>query len=125
MVTWLPAQRRPQTRHFIHKVRLRSLASPLQGMVIQGCLHRAGDSMGISVGGVEQVRSSSGVFQFRLATTVSASTGALTFTSPVLTYPQINDTSADHQYVFAVSELAADRTRYPRPCWGPMRPFPL
>jgi hypothetical protein len=28
----------------------------------------------------------------------------------VLTTPQINDTSADHQYVFAVSELAADRT---------------
>ena len=30
-------------------------------------------------------------------------------TSPVLTTPQINDTSADHQYVVAVSELAADR----------------
>ena len=33
-----------------------------------------------------------------------------TLTSPVLTTPQVNDTSADHQYVFAVSELAADRT---------------
>ena len=33
-----------------------------------------------------------------------------TLTSAVLTTPQINDTSADHQYVFAVSELAADRT---------------
>lgn len=33
-----------------------------------------------------------------------------TLTSPVLTAPQINDTTADHQYVFAVSELAADRT---------------
>jgi len=32
-----------------------------------------------------------------------------TITSPVLTTPQINDTSADHQYVIAVSELAADR----------------
>lgn len=32
------------------------------------------------------------------------------FSSPVLTTPQINDTSADHQYVVAVSELAADRT---------------
>lgn len=31
-------------------------------------------------------------------------------TSPVLTTPQINDTSADHQYIFAVNELAADRT---------------
>lgn len=36
-------------------------------------------------------------------------TGA-TLSSPVLTTPQINDTSSDHQYVFAVSELAADRT---------------
>lgn len=33
-----------------------------------------------------------------------------TLTSPVLTTPQINDTSSDHQYVFAGSELAADRT---------------
>ena len=33
-----------------------------------------------------------------------------TLTSAVLTTPQINDSSADHQYVFAVSELAADRT---------------
>lgn len=35
---------------------------------------------------------------------------AKTLTSPVLTTPQINDTSADHQYIFGVSELAADRT---------------
>lgn len=33
-----------------------------------------------------------------------------TLTSPVLTTPQINDTSSDHQYVVAVSELTADRT---------------
>jgi len=33
-----------------------------------------------------------------------------TLTSPVLTTPQINDTTADHQYVVAVSELTADRT---------------
>lgn len=33
-----------------------------------------------------------------------------TLTAPVLTSPQINDTTADHQYVFAVSELTADRT---------------
>jgi len=32
-----------------------------------------------------------------------------TLTGPVLTTPQINDTSADHKYVFAVSELAANR----------------
>ena len=33
-----------------------------------------------------------------------------TLTSPVLTTPQIDDTSEDHQYVFAASELVADRT---------------
>jgi len=33
-----------------------------------------------------------------------------TLTSPVLTTPQINDTTGDHQYIIAVSELAADRT---------------
>lgn len=33
-----------------------------------------------------------------------------TLTSPVLTTPQINDTSLDHQYIFGVSELVADRT---------------
>lgn len=34
----------------------------------------------------------------------------LALTSPVLTAPQINDTSADHQYILGVSELTADRT---------------
>ncbi len=33
-----------------------------------------------------------------------------TLTSAVLTTPQINDTSDDHQYIFGVAELTADRT---------------
>ena len=33
-----------------------------------------------------------------------------TLSGKTLTLPQINDTSEDHQYVFAVSELTADRT---------------
>ena len=33
-----------------------------------------------------------------------------TLTSPVLTTPQINDSAADHQYIFAAGNLAADRT---------------
>jgi hypothetical protein len=33
-----------------------------------------------------------------------------TITSPILTTPQINDTSADHKYIIDVSELAANRT---------------
>jgi len=31
-----------------------------------------------------------------------------TLTSPVLTTPQLNDTSADHQYITAVSELVLE-----------------
>ena len=42
--------------------------------------------------------------------TVTQTLSNKTLTSPVLTTPQINDTSADHQFVFAVTELAADRT---------------
>jgi hypothetical protein len=45
-----------------------------------------------------------------VGTTDSQALTNKTLTSPVLTTPQINDTSSDHQYVFAVSELAADRT---------------
>jgi len=33
-----------------------------------------------------------------------------TLTSPIITTPQINDTGTDHQYIFAVNELTADRT---------------
>lgn len=47
--------------------------------------------------------------EFVMKDTTQTLTGK-TLTSPYLTTPQINDTSADHQYVFAVSELAADRT---------------
>lgn len=49
----------------------------------------------------------------QLAGVLSDETGsglAVFGTSPVLTLPQINDTSSDHQYVFGVSELIADRT---------------
>ena len=42
--------------------------------------------------------------------TVAQTLANKTLTSPVLTTPQINDSSADHQFVFAVTELAADRT---------------
>lgn len=45
-----------------------------------------------------------------LTTTSTATITNKTLTSPVLTTPQINDTSADHKYIFAVSELAANRT---------------
>jgi hypothetical protein len=48
---------------------------------------------------------------YEAVTTASAQTLTnKTLTSPVLTTPQINDSAADHQYIFAGSDLAADRT---------------
>ncbi len=41
---------------------------------------------------------------------IVGTTDTQVLTNKVFTLPQINDTSSDHQYVFAVSELAADRT---------------
>ena len=43
-------------------------------------------------------------------TQLGVHSASLPLTSPVLTTPQINDTTADHQYVVAVNELTADRT---------------
>jgi hypothetical protein len=45
-----------------------------------------------------------------ITTTSTATLTNKTLTSPRLTTPRINDTSADHRYIFAVSELVADRT---------------
>ena len=47
---------------------------------------------------------------FAIDSTVATLTGAQVLTNKTLTLPQINDTSADHQYVVGVSELLADRT---------------
>ena len=45
------------------------------------------------------------------AVTGKTGNGSLVFSdNAVLTAPQINDTSADHQYIFGVSELTANRT---------------
>jgi len=42
--------------------------------------------------------------------TVQLTGGTQSLTSAILTTPQIQDTSSNHQYIFAPSELAADRT---------------
>jgi len=42
--------------------------------------------------------------------TLATLAGSETLSGKVLTLPQINDTSSDHQYILAVSELTADRT---------------
>lgn len=50
------------------------------------------------------------VFEAHTQTLTNKTLTAPAITNGVLTAPQINDTSADHQYIFGVSELAADRT---------------
>jgi len=42
--------------------------------------------------------------------TIAQTLSNKTLSSPVLTTPQINDSASDHQYIFAVGNLAADRT---------------
>ena len=51
-----------------------------------------------------------GTWNEAIGTTTTQTLTNKTLTSPVLTTPQINDSAADHQYVFAVANLAADRT---------------
>ena len=61
------------------------------------------------VSGAPTIKNSSTTYELVTPTGTQTLTNK-TLTSQVLTTPQINDTSADHQYIFAVSELAADRT---------------
>jgi hypothetical protein len=51
-----------------------------------------------------------GTWYESVGTTATQTLTNKTLTSPVLTTPQINDSAADHQYVFAVANLVADRT---------------
>ena len=64
-----------------------------------GMYRSAAGILGFATAGVERAR-----------ITASGLTLAVPILSPLLTTPQINDTSADHQYVFAVNELTANRT---------------
>jgi hypothetical protein len=67
------------------------------------------DSLKFSTGGVEALELDSSQDANFAGKLVVTSTGS-TIPSPVLTTPQINDTSSDHQYIFAASELVANRT---------------
>jgi hypothetical protein len=51
-----------------------------------------------------------GTWYAAVSTTGTQTLTNKTLTSPVLTTPQINDSAADHQYIFAGSNLVADRT---------------
>lgn len=62
----------------------------------------------------DQIKTTTGSRTLNLPTgaddTIVTLTATQVLSNKVLTLPQINDTSVDHQYVFAVSELTADRT---------------
>lgn len=78
----------------------------------------AGQNLFGFVAGVPNIKNSSTTYELVTPTGTQTLTNK-TLTSPtinggtasglVLTAPQINDTTADHQYIVAVSELAADR----------------
>ena len=70
------------------------------------------DSQTLSILGGTGLASTGSAQTMTLAidSTVATLTGSQILTNKTLTLPQINDTSSDHQYIFAVSELAADRT---------------
>lgn len=93
-------------------VREAASSSCTRNLIIGGSLrvNRTGNSS--LVGAASVVFDGSGLTAVALASPTITGTvaGGAIYTSPVLTTPQINDTSADHQYVFAVNELAADRT---------------
>jgi len=64
----------------------------------------------IPTGGFYSINSVSLLNATTLGSSVVNSSLTSLGTGVVLTTPQINDTSSDHQYIFAVSELSADRT---------------
>jgi hypothetical protein len=71
----------------------------------------SGDVLGPATNTADYLPQWNGANSKTLKDGVAIPTGGLAgLTSPVFTTPQINDTSSDHQYITAVSELTADRT---------------
>lgn len=71
----------------------------------------SGDVLGPATNTADYLPQWNGANSKTLKDGVAIPTGGLAgLTSPVFTTPQINDTTADHQYITAVSELTADRT---------------
>lgn len=85
-----------------------NLTTPLANRGLEGGSAQA-HSSGVSVKGILTAGMWNDLITSLTNTLFTQSTGALK-SGIVLTLPQINDTSSDHQYVFAVSELTADRT---------------
>lgn len=78
-------------------------------VTLAGALTTAADF--ITAGAFSLTLTATGITDVTLPLTGTLATlaGTEVLSGKTLTLPQINDTSSDHQYVFAVSELAADR----------------
>lgn len=60
--------------------------------------------------GIDTTVSATNTITIAIDNTVATLSGTQTLSNKTLTTPQINDGLADHQYIFAVGDLAADRT---------------
>lgn len=70
----------------------------------------SGDVLGPATNTADYIPQWNGANSKTLKDGLAVPSGGLAgLTSPVFTTPQINDTTADHQYVYAVSELTGDR----------------
>ena len=85
-----------------------TLSTPLANRGLEGGSAQA-HAINATVKGVLTVDMWNDLIDALTDTLFTQSTGALK-SGIVLTTPQINDTSSDHQYIFAASELTADRT---------------
>ncbi len=85
-----------------------NLTTPLANRGLEGGSAQA-HSSGVSVKGILTAGMWNDLIDALVDTLFTQSTGALK-SGIQLTLPQIHDTTADHQYIFGVSELTADRT---------------
>src|SRR3990167_1599913 len=90
-----------------------NLTTPLANRGLEGGSAQA-HSSGASIKGILTAGMWNDLIDALVNTLFTQSTGALksgiAMTSPVFTTPQIQDSSSDHKYIFAVNELTADRT---------------
>ena len=85
-----------------------NLTTPLANRGLEGGSAQA-HSSGVSIKGILTAGMWNDLITALVNTLFTQSTGALK-SGIQLTLPQIHDTTADHQYIFGVSELTADRT---------------
>jgi|3_EtaG_2_1085321.scaffolds.fasta_scaffold01788_12 hypothetical protein len=93
-----------------------SIATPLNKVLIDTANDNIGFWVDVSSSSTEQIIITDGTIEPVTNNDIDLGSSSKKFKdlhiagTATLTTPQINDTSSDHQYIFAVSELVADRT---------------